>query len=76
MIRLDLKIPEDFIGLFYLGQFWFVPITLVSKAKIESFAQFPVDHLSNPIMSSLVFLLYRFAAFAYYMINLLISITT
>ena len=43
--------------------------------KIQSFAQFPVDHLSHPVVPNLVLLLCQFTAFASYVINCLISVS-
>ena len=58
---------REFYGSRFLDRFLFVHIPFVSMVKFESFAQFPLDHLSHPVIPSLV--LCRFAAFAYYVIN-------
>ena len=44
--------------------------------KFLYLVQFPVSHLSHPVMSTLVFLLCQFKTFAYYVINCFISVTT
>ena len=44
--------------------------------KFELFADFPVDHVAHPVVSSLVLFLRKFAAFAYYVIDRFISVTT
>ena len=43
--------------LIFKDKFKFVHITFVSMAKFHSLAQFQVDHLSYPVMLTLVFLL-------------------
>ena len=58
----------------FLNRFWSVYIPLILIVK--SLAQFPVDHLSHPVMSTLIFRLWQFVAFAYYVINCLISVST
>ena len=42
--------------------------------RLHSFAQFPMDHFSYPVMPAPEFLLCWFAAFAYYVINCFISL--
>ena len=53
--------PEEFYASYFLGHI------LVCSYKIcqcsQSFAQFPVDHFSHPVVSSLVFYLCQFTAF-------------
>ena len=44
--------------------------------KFILFAQFPVDHLAHPIVYCLIPSLRKFTAFAYYVIDRFISITT
>ena len=68
MICLHLKIPENTMRLI-LGQILVLHMPMVSMAKIQSFAQFPVDHLSHPVVSSFVLLLWLFDVFAYNVIN-------
>ncbi len=41
--------------------------------KFKLLAQFPVDHLTHPVVSSRVLLLCQFSAFAYYAIDGFIS---
>ena len=55
---------------------WIVHIPFVRMVKFKFLAHFPVDHLTNPVMSSLVLLLCQFAASAYYVIDGFISVTT
>ena len=62
--------------LIFSERFWFVHKPFVSSVKFQFLAQFPVDHLSHPTMPSLVSLLRQFVAFAYYVINCLIFVTT
>ena len=44
--------------------------------KFQFLSQFPVDNLAHPIVSSLIFFLDEFVAFAYYEIDRFVSITT
>ena len=53
----------------FLDGYWFVHIPFGSMVKIQSFAQFPLDHLSHPDKPGLVHFLQLFIAFAYNMIN-------
>ena len=55
---------------------WVVHIPFVGMVKFKFLAHFPVDHLAHPVVSSLVLSLCQFAAFAYYMIDSFISVTT
>ena len=48
----------------------------IYSVKFKLLAQFPVDHPAHPVMSSIVLFLCKFAAFAYYMIDGFVSITT
>ena len=52
---------------------WVVHIPFVCMEKFTFLAHFPVDHLSHPAMSSLIFLQRKFAAFTYYVIDGFIS---
>ena len=52
-----------------------VHIPFVCMVKFKFLAHLPVDHFADPIMSSLIFLLLKFAAFAYYVICCFISVT-
>ena len=61
--------PKNFTRLILLDRFWFVYIPFDSIVKIQSLAQFPVNHLSHPVMLTLVLLLHLFATFIYYDIN-------
>ena len=68
VIHLYVKIPENFLRLIFLDRFWFVHIPFRSMVKIQSLAQFPVDHLSNPVMFCLVIHLCQLAAFVIWLI--------
>ena len=68
-IRLYIKIPGNLISLIFGDWFWFVHIPFGSTVKFKSFAQFPENPLSYPIVPGLVLLLCEFIAFAYYVIN-------
>ena len=62
--------------LIHMNGFWFVHIPFGSMDKFQFFVQFPIDHLSHPIMSSHTFRWSYFAAFAYYVSNRFISFST
>ena len=49
-----LKIPEKFMSFIFLDGLWFAHILFGFMVKFKSLAQFPVDHLSRPVMPSLV----------------------
>ena len=55
MICLYVKIPEKFVGLILQDRFWFVHVPFVRMDKSKFLAQFQVDHLSHPVVSSLIF---------------------
>ena len=76
MIRLYLKILENFVHLIHQYGFKVVLILLVRINKFQFLAQFQVDYLSNPVVSSSILLFHEFAAFGYYMIDRFISINT
>ena len=63
VIRLYLKIPEEFGRLIFQDRCWFLHIPLVLTVKFQFFAQFPVDHLAHPVVSSLI---YFVACFTFY----------
>ena len=54
MIHSYLKIPENFVRLFLQDAFWVVHIPPFRMVKFKLFAQFPVDSVPHPIMSSLI----------------------
>ena len=54
---------------------WVVHIPFVGMVKFEFLAHLPVDHLANPVVSSLILLLCQFATFAHYVIDGFISVT-
>ena len=62
--------------LIHLDGFQVVYIPFVLKIKFKFLVQFPEDHLPHPVLYSLIFYLRKFTAFAYYMIDRFISITT
>ena len=62
--------------LIFLDGFWVVHIPFSRVVKFKLLAQFPVDHLLHWVVSSLVFVLCLFTAFAYHVIDCFISITT
>ena len=49
-----LKIPRNFMRLILLNGFWFVQISFSCMIKFQFLAQFPVAHLSHPVVSSLL----------------------
>ena len=51
-------------------------IPFVGMVKFKFLAHFPVDNLAHPVVSNLVLLLCQFAAFAYYVIDGFIAVTT
>ena len=57
VIRLCLKIPENFMPLILEDRFRFVHIPYGSMVKFQFLAQFPVNYLSHPVMSTLILLL-------------------
>ena len=61
-MSLYLKIPESFMRLILQKGFWFVNIPFDSTVKFQFLAQFPMNHLSHPIVSSLAFFLRKFAS--------------
>ena len=76
VICLHPKIPENFMRLILLEEFWFVHISFGSMVKFQFFAQFPVDFLSCLVASDLVLLLCLFAILTYYVINRFESFTS
>ena len=76
VIRLYIKVPQEFVCIILQDRFWVVHISFVGMVKFKFLAHFPVDQLAHPVMSSLVLLLCQFAAFAYYVIDGFISVTT
>ena len=75
MIRLYIKVPQEFVRVIFWDRCWVVHIPFVGMVKFKFLAHFPVDHIAHPIVSSLVLLLCQFAAFAYYVTDGLISVT-
>ena len=58
---------------YFLGQV--LSCTFVCMVKFKFLAHLPVDHLAHPVASILIFLLFQFAAFAFYAIDGFISVT-
>ena len=54
MICLYLKIPERFVRLIFYDRFSVVHILFVCVVKFKLLAQFPMDHLPHPVVSSLI----------------------
>ena len=54
VIYLYLKIPEKCVRLILQDGFRIVSILLFREVKFKFLAQFPVDHLPHPVVSSLV----------------------
>ena len=52
------KVPENFVGNILQNGFWFGHLPFGSMVKFKFFAQFPVDHLLHPVVSSLELLQY------------------
>ena len=50
------KIPENFVGLIFEDRFWVEHIPFVRVIKCKLLAQFPVDHLFHPVLSSQILL--------------------
>ena len=76
MIRLYLRIPDKFVRLILQDRFLVVPIPFVRRVKLQFLAQFPVDPLTHLVVSSHILLLFKFAAFALYVIDRFVSIST
>ena len=76
MIRLYLKIPEELVRFILLDRFFVVHIPFIRMIKLQLLAQFSVDHLAHPVVSSFILFLCQFAAFIYYVIDCFVSFTT
>ena len=51
-------------------------ISFINKVKFHFLAQFPADHLSCTVVSSLLVQMSKFTTFAYYGINRFVFVTT
>ena len=60
----------------FLDWFWVVHIPFVHMIKFKLLAQFPIDDLSHPVVSSLILFLRKLTAFTYCVIYRSVSITT
>ena len=69
VIRLYLKIPENFVCLFLEDEFWLMHI------PFQFLAQFPVVRLPYSVISYLILFLSLFTAFAFYVITRFASIS-
>ena len=58
MIRLYVKIPEECVRLFLQDRFKVLHIPFVRMVKFQFLEQFPVDHLSHPVVPSLMLICY------------------
>ena len=76
MFHLYFKIPEKFVRLILSDGFWVVHGPHVHLIKFQFFAQLLVDYIPYSVVSSFILLLLLFAAFADYMIDRFVSITT
>ena len=76
VIRLYVKIAEEFVRVILQDRFSVVHIPLVRMIKFKFLAQFPVDHLAHSVVVSFIPFLFSFVAFACYEIDRFISITT
>ena len=76
MIRLYVKIPEDFILLILQEKLRVVHIRFVRMVRFKFLAQFPVDHSSDSDVLSLIIFLCYFTWFAYNVIDRFVSIPT
>ena len=57
VIRLYLEIPEEFLGLIFSDRFWAVHILFVRMVKLQILVLFSVEHLSHPVVPSLILFL-------------------
>ena len=64
------------MSVIFLDKCWVLHIPFVCMVKFKFLAHFPVDHLAHPVVFSLLLFLCHFAAFAYYMIDRFVSVTT
>ena len=55
--------------------FWLMLLPFCSIVNFSFLAQFSMNHLPRPVVSSLILLLRKFSTFAYYVINRFFSIT-
>ena len=54
------KIPEKFVRLILQDRFWVVHMPFVRIVKLKFLAQFPVDQLAHPVVSSLILYYYHY----------------
>ena len=58
VIRLNVKIPVEFVCVILQGGCWVVHIPFVHMFKFKFLSQFPVDHFVHPAVSSLIYFLF------------------
>ena len=77
-IRLSISISksERILCFLFEDRFWFVHILFICMGKFQSLVQFPVDHLSHPVVPSLVLLLCQLAVFDHYVSDSFIYVST
>ena len=51
-----IKISDNFMNLVLYEWFWVLQISFCGVVKFQSFAQFPVNHLSHPVITSFLLL--------------------
>ena len=71
MIRLYVKIPEEFVCVILQDRCLVVHTLFVCMVKFKFLRQFPVDHFAHSVMSSLIFFLLQSL-----IIDRFVSITT
>ena len=57
VIGLYLKILEEFVGLILQEIFWVEHIPFARMVKFLFLAQFPVDHLTHPVVSIIIIII-------------------
>ena len=75
MICLYRKIPQNFMRLILLDRIWVLHIQFVRMVKFQFLAQFPMDHLTHPVLSRLILFLHKFTVFAF-VIDYFVSVIT
>ena len=71
-----LKFQRSFMLLIFLDRFLVVQILFVCMIKFKLHTQIPVDYLPHPGISGLILSLHKLSAFAYNVIDYLVSFTT
>ena len=68
--------PWELCVSIFLDRFWVMHIAFVWVVKFKILAQFLMDHLAHPVVSGVILSLHLFSAFAYYVIDRFVFITT